>query len=121
MATTQKRARIGGETGTNGEFYEGGKFLPSTERPKGKPVKKKPRKVNVEPYVWVTLEPGDNRKPILSIVGTGAAYIDRYDWRKGIKPYMPAFQNGVMCNGETLENVAALCERFNAGERWFTR
>ncbi len=30
----QARARIGGETGINGDFYEGGKFLPNTEAPK---------------------------------------------------------------------------------------
>lgn len=29
-----KRAKRGGEIGTNGEFYEGGKFLPSTRLPK---------------------------------------------------------------------------------------
>jgi hypothetical protein len=29
------RARKGGETGMNGEFYKGGTFLPSTEAPKG--------------------------------------------------------------------------------------
>jgi hypothetical protein len=36
--TSQPRARAGGETGLNGEWYEGGKFLPSTEdRPKTAP------------------------------------------------------------------------------------
>lgn len=29
--STQNRAKAGGETGINGEFYEGGKFLPSRE------------------------------------------------------------------------------------------
>jgi hypothetical protein len=33
MKTTQDRAKAGGEIGTNGEFYEGGKFLPHTEKP----------------------------------------------------------------------------------------
>jgi hypothetical protein len=28
------RANKGGQVGSNGEFYEGGKFLPSTKRPK---------------------------------------------------------------------------------------
>jgi hypothetical protein len=119
--TTQKRAKVGGEVGTNGEYYEGGKFLPSTEKPRrhgSRPAR--PRKVEVEPYVWVTLEPGDDRRPLLSIVGTGAMWIDRRDWTKGVEPFMPAFEflGDRMYNGETLANVKALCDRWNAGERW---
>jgi hypothetical protein len=110
------RAKIGGEFGANGEWYEGGRFINTIpENPKvhgSKP--RKARKVQVEPYVWVV----DDRRPIFSIVGTGAEYIDRNDWTKGIRPYAPCFTNGVMYNGETLENVQALCDRFNAGERW---
>ena len=30
----QAKAKKGGETGKNGEFYPGGKFLPSTRLPK---------------------------------------------------------------------------------------
>lgn len=117
--TMTKQAAKGGEVGTNGEFYEGGKFLPSTEQPKKKGSKPaRARKVNVEPYVWVTLEPGDDRRPIFGIVGTGAEYIDRYDWKKGIRPYAPAFRDGVAFSGETIEAVSALCDRFNAGQRW---
>ncbi len=36
---TRVRAKKGGEYGVNGEFYEGGKFLPSTQLPKRSPVK----------------------------------------------------------------------------------
>lgn len=32
---TKRRAKKGGEVGRNGEFYPGGKFLPSTRLPKG--------------------------------------------------------------------------------------
>jgi len=110
------RAKKGGEYGANGEWYKGGRFLntiPENAKKEGSRPKK-PRKVQVEPYVWVT----DTRKPLLSIVGCGAEYIDRQDWRKGIRPYLPAFRNGVMYTGETLERVQELCDRFNAGERW---
>lgn len=111
---SQKRAKIGGEIGLNGEHYNAGAFICTTEHGKGKPRKRTARKVQVEPYVWVI----DDRTPLLNIVGTGAGYIDRNDWTKGIEPYMPAFRNGVMYNGETLANVQAMCDRFNAGERW---
>lgn len=41
MDNIQKRARSGGEFGVNGEFYEGGKFLPSNEnRPKTAPAER---------------------------------------------------------------------------------
>lgn len=34
------RAKKGGETAINGEFYKGGSFLPSTKLPKQSPIKK---------------------------------------------------------------------------------
>lgn len=74
----------------------------------------KARKVQIEPYNWVA----SDRQPIFSIVGGGAIYIDRSDWTKGITPYLPAFKNGVMYTGTTIEEVQALCDRFNAGERY---
>lgn len=114
MTTT--RAKKGGQLGANGEWYEGGKFLntiPENRKREGS-TPKKARKVQVEPYVWVV----DERRPIFSIVGTGAIYIDRNDPAKGITPYLPCFRNGVMFNGTTLEEVQTLCDRYNAGERW---
>jgi hypothetical protein len=115
----QKRAKIGGEVGANGEFYEGGKFIATTDHSKRHgSVKRKPRKVQIRPFEWVIAEPG--QRPIFSIVGAGAAYIDRYDTSKGIAPYAPAFEmyGDRMYNGETLENIKNLCDRFNAGEIW---
>lgn len=118
MATTcnTKRAAKGGEFGANGEWYEGGKFIntvPENRKKEGSTAAKA-RKVQVEPYVWVV----SDRPAIFSIVGAGAAYIDRSDWTKGIQPYMPAFNSGVMYNGSTIEEVSDLCNRFNAGERF---
>jgi hypothetical protein len=118
MKTTQKRASVGGEFGANGEWYEGGRFIntvPENAKKHGS-VARKPRKIQIEPYVWVEVT-GDERA-IFSVVGAGAAYIDRYDPSKGIAPYMPSCRNGVMYGGETLAEMQTLCDRYNAGERY---
>lgn len=114
--TTTKRAAKGGEYGANGEWYEGGKFINTVaeNRKKEGSAKSRPRKVQIEPFVWVV----DDRRPLFAIVGTGAEYIDRNEWQKGIRPYAPAFRDGVMYNGTTIEEVQAICDRFNAGERF---
>lgn len=118
MKATTKRAMKGGQVGANGEWYEGGKFIntiPENGKKEGSTARK-PRKVQVEPYTWV-IDP-ENRRPIFSIVGTGAVYIDRYTPAKGIMPYEPCFNGGVMYNGTTYAEIKALCDRYNAGERW---
>lgn len=49
----QKRAPKGGIVGTNGEFYEGGKFLPSTGLPKRPGTgHRRTGKCEIEPYRW---------------------------------------------------------------------
>ena len=118
MMKTTKRAAKGGEFGANGEWYEGGKFIntiPENRKREGSSARR-PHKIQIEPYKWVEVT-GDE-KAIFSIVGTGAGWIDRNDPAKGIEPYMPAFRNGVMYNGTTLEEVQILCDRYNAGERY---
>jgi hypothetical protein len=111
---SQKRAKVGGEVGANGEMYKGGRFIntiPENEKKEGSHGKaRKIRKVEIEPYVWVM----SDRRPILSIVGSGACYIDRSDWTKGIMPYEPAIASGYADRDE----VQTLCDRFNAGERF---
>lgn len=111
-----KRAAKGGEFGANGEWYEGGKFINTVaeNRKKEGSDKKRVHKVQIEPGVWVE----SDKRAIFSIVGTGANYIDRSDWKKGITPYLPAFKNGVMFTGTTLAEVQELCDKFNAGERF---
>ncbi len=121
MLTTTKRAAKGGEYGANGEWYEGGKFIntiPENDKRHGS-RKRGVRKVQIEPYVWVVQE-GDYRQPLLSFVGIGAKWIDRYDWKKGICVDMPAFESrgGVSYYGHTIEQMQAICDRFNAGERF---
>ena len=48
------RAPKGGALGANGEWYEGGKFIATTDHPKGQKQRKssKIRKVEIEPYVY---------------------------------------------------------------------
>ena len=55
-----KRARKGGEVGRNGEFYEGGKFLPSTRLPKQGTQGRKSGsgRVLVEPGIVATIPEG---------------------------------------------------------------
>lgn len=118
MTTATKRAAKGGEFGANGEWYEGGKFIntiPENRKREGS-LARRPRKIQIEPYKWVEVT-GDERA-IFSIVGTGAAWIDRRDHTKGIAPYLPAFRNGTTYTGMTLAEVQILCDRYNAGERY---
>jgi|GEM_PF-3039525 len=116
MTTATTRAAKGGEFGANGEWYEGGKFIntvAANSKKDGSNKKTSPRKVQIEPYVWVV----SSQRPLFSIVGTGAEYCDRYN-PTSIQPYMPAFENGVMCNGATLDDVQTICDRYNKGERF---
>ena len=53
---TQARAPKGGTTGVNGDFYEGGKFLPNTQHPRQDCSKQRRQwsgKVEIEPYIWI--------------------------------------------------------------------
>lgn len=67
MTMTQKRAPKGGQIAINGEFYEGGKFLPSTQKGKGKPYKKTGKR-EIEPYKW-EMQPTPESVTVLSQIG----------------------------------------------------
>lgn len=109
------QAPKGGIVGVNGEFYEGGKFLPSTARAKGepKPVKKftGPRKEQVTRYEYAE-RPEGMRSIYSAIVGSEAKEI-----------------NGVMSRYEEINpayarsevygcSIDLLIERWNDGDRW---
>lgn len=108
--TTQQRAKRGGEVGVNGDFYEGGKFLPNTERPKGKLAPRKARKEQVEPYRWEI--PAEGKAAIFGLIVGSVAQ----QTAAGLVP----FAAGVAYYGDTVRGhkVADLCERYNRGERW---
>ena len=68
--TAQNRAPIGGIVGVNGEFYEGGKFIPSTDQAKRKGSKpSKPSKVETAPYEWQLSREDEGLVAIYSRVG----------------------------------------------------
>lgn len=113
------RAKAGGEVGTNGEWYEGGKFLPSTTAPKraGRSTRGTGRML-VAPGVWEVRPEG--MSAIFArlqhfmdgdvLHKTGEAVISpRFDDRH---PAVIAYSNG-------MDQLRTLAARYNAGERWF--
>jgi hypothetical protein len=56
----QTRAKRGGEVGCNGEFYEGGKYLPSTSLPKRSAARRHTgvQRALIEPGLLVVLPEG---------------------------------------------------------------
>jgi hypothetical protein len=106
------RAKKGGQVGVNGEFYEGGTFLPSTERPKGKPVKKT-GKQEIEPYKWELAPEGKTSiyKQIAGIIGSvrnGVAELRTDD-----RLYVTLSYYGV-----TPTKAQELVDSYNTGNRW---
>lgn len=110
--TTRSRAPKGGTIAKNGEFYEGGKWLPSTTNPKraGHGHKATGRQ-EIEPYVWAE-PPAPGARAILRRWAEFAQ-----GWRSG--PLTPFYRPQVYeYYGVTLEQVQEICRRWNAGERW---
>ena len=76
----------------------------------------KVRNVEIEPGVWV-MQPSANAKPLISFIGRGAEPCrNGSDFR--MMPRMAAFANDGTCGGVTLAEMQAICNRYNAGERW---
>jgi len=112
MMNVTNRAKKGGQVGINGEFYEGGKFLPSTERPKGKPVEKT-GKQEIEPYKWEVAPEGKTSiyKQIAGTIGSvrnGVAELRTDDRLHATLSYY----------GVTLTKAQELVDSYNAGGRW---
>lgn len=107
MATN--RAKAGGEVGKNGEFYSGGTFLPTTTLPKmAAAARAKTRRVEIEPGVWVE---SDGRKPLYPLVrGTVG--------RLTTAGAVPNNAAAIAYLGYTPDQARAICDRWNAGERW---
>lgn len=111
----QKRAKVGGEAGPNGEFYKGGAFIATTQKPKAKPHKKAQFKQQYEPYKWDVNPEG--KRAIFPLVGT----VIRFDHATGkMEPFQPAFdaaKDGIPF-GFSIETTRKLCDLYNSGERW---
>lgn len=110
------RAPVGGIVGVNGEFYEGGKFLPSNaRRAKQAPVKfPKGGRCEIAPYVW-ELRPADGLCPIF---GTFKFCVDGWHLKNtGVARIHPELV-GVPFVVERQAGIDAAIAKFNAGERW---
>jgi len=109
---SQLRAKIGGETGANGEWYEGGKFIARTDRAKGHKIAGRATgRQLIAPGVF-EVAPADGLVAIFPQLMAGFFSFDR-----------EALQFGAVTNEAALsyygaERLIALRDRFNAGERW---
>jgi hypothetical protein len=111
------KAQAGGQYGKNGEFYQGGQFLPSSpDTIKGefgsKKVKKaRVRRVEIGPREWV--EAPEGKSIWTEVTGTFA----KYDWDTG-KLVLNTNAQMLAYFDTTEAEVQTLVDRWNAGERW---
>lgn len=117
------QARAGGEYGLNGEWYEGGQFLPSSpETVKGAQKKVKRtggRKQQVAAYVW-EIPPTDTAKSIFAELG--GTYVERDgDKFKRFEPYLKYCASTFKDWDETIKGwkLDELIKMYNEGEKWF--
>lgn len=106
----QARAKVGGEIGANGEFYEGGKFIATADNAKKhKPTYRPTRKQNTAPFVWEVLP--ENCNAIYPRMGDGVDI--RHLKATGIaKPFNGVFYE---MHKAYFDNLISL---WNAGVRW---
>ena len=113
---TSNRAPKGGTVGMNGEHYEGGQFLPSTTLEKtgrrNVATTKKARKVEISRREWV-----EEREGFRSIFQTYGGIVLAFSWTDG---FCTVCASDVTLNYYHIsrEDVQALADRYNAGERW---
>jgi hypothetical protein len=110
------RAKKGGETAVNGEFYRGGAFMPERNNPKGVGSKKNTlRKVQIEPGLWVE---SDKR----SIMGAISAFIDWEEWHKNKRVVLTsnfdAFVKFQRMNDKEISDITRLVDGFRNGARF---
>jgi hypothetical protein len=125
-------AQKGGEYGVNGEFYQGGQFLPESEDTiKGaqKIIVRQGTKKEIAPYTWDNA-PADNMLSIYDRVNHFSCdnrreceYIKGQGF-KGLQLEPFAKEQMTDCNGQYMGDewynfISDLCNRFNTGERWF--
>lgn len=117
-------AKAGGEIGANGEFYKGGQFVadnPNTNKGSGN-QKKKPRKIEIEPYKWILAEP--NVFPIIPKAGVGR--VSKFKRVGGWNDFseLELCENAEeLCrlNGWNMEEFITFIGKYNKGERTFEK
>lgn len=111
----QRRAKIGGEVGANGEYYEGGKFIANTARAKGHKVAGRATGRQLIAPGILEVAPSDDLVAIFPQLAAGFFAFNR-----------ETLQFGEVTNETALayfgaERLIALRDRFNAGDRWTTK
>lgn len=111
--TEQARAKKGGEIGANGEFYEGGKFIAKTERPKSQAeIRQATRKQEVAPYVW-EVAPEIGWTAIFAGL-SGVEIFNRETKTFLINPDL----SGMFATADAIESRKNRIAAFNAGKKW---
>ena len=112
MKTTHSRAAKGGQYGANGEWYEGGKFIATTDHPKGSPKKyKKTGRVEIEPYVWTERKEGC--MPLYRTMA-GVEIFDRANNRFHFNPNLRLDY----AEPSVVRDRQARILAYNSGQRW---
>lgn len=119
---SQRRAKPGGETGANGEFYEGGKFIATTDHAKSsKTTRRGTGRQEIEPYKWeVPPEAG-----MIPLFGRGGVFVCKLaDGKLGLNPdisehtWLYYHDQEPLLVEKTKARFQQLADRYNAGERW---
>jgi hypothetical protein len=107
----QKRAKKGGEVAVNGEFYEGGKFIATTNHKKVEGSKLSTKKQEIAPYKWEVSESG-----MKSIFATWKSL---WSWDRSTgRAIRHTTANPEYFGIEVLNEAAQWAEKWNNGERW---
>ena len=110
------RATAGGQRGVNGEWYEGGQFLPTSPKTikgqqKSNKTERRARKQEIAPYLW-EVAPTAKARSIYAMT-SAFAKIGRDE-----KLELAASDQTLAYYGKGKLEVTELIERWNQGERW---
>jgi hypothetical protein len=109
---TRRRAKKGGEVGANGEFYEGGKFIATTDHPKShKKSKKISGKQEIEPGLWHASPEG-----MMSIYRQLAG-IESFNRSENKFTFNPSLKLE-FATPQAVARRNLLIAKYNNGERW---
>ena len=110
--TIHNRAKVGGEQGMNGEWYEGGQFLPSTMLPKGFQIisKKGSGKQEIQPYDY-QIAPAENLRSIYKS-------IEMLVNIKHGEMIITASQQTINYYEVDVDKLQSLVDLWSDGERW---
>lgn len=118
------RAKKGGEYGVNGEFYNGGEFLPSSPYTvKGATkaeAKRITRKQEIAPYCWKVAPNGEQSiwSCIRSLVYFVESTYSKEAGKTGIVAPVSFSWKGMGWTEQGYNEFKQLVERWNKGERW---